>query len=137
MAGDDDLAVGEAVVLVRGQVVDEDRTAALRVWTPGIVDGLVQAQAYAAALIATSPGVSDDAAAARLNARMERQRRVLGRDKPPGVTLLVDEAALYRQVGTAEVMAAQLCRLRKVAALPAVLMQVMPEVPTPRWRPVT
>ena len=49
----------------------EDRTAALRVWTPGIVDGLVQAQAYAAALIATSPGVSDDAAAARLNARME------------------------------------------------------------------
>ena len=106
----------------------EDRTAALRVWTPGIVDGLVQAQAYAAALIATSPGVSDDAAAARLNARMDRQRRVLGRDKPPAVTLLVDEAALYRQVGTAEVMVAQLCRMREVAALPAVLMQVMPEV---------
>ena len=106
----------------------EDRTAALRVWTPGIVDGLVQAQAYAAALIATSPGVSDDAAAARLTARMDRQRRVLGRDKPPAVTLLVDEAALYRQVGTAEVMAAQLCRLLEVAALPAVLMQVMPEV---------
>lgn len=106
----------------------EDRTAALRVWTPGIVDGLVQAQAYAAALIATSPGVSGDAAAARLTARMERQHRVLGRDKPPSVTLLVDEAALYRQVGTAEVMAAQLCRLREVAALPAVLMQVMPEV---------
>ncbi len=106
----------------------EDRTAALRVWTPGIVDGLVQAQAYAAALIATSPGVTDDAAAARLTARIERQHRVLGRDKPPSVTLLVDEAALYRQVGTAEVMAAQLGRLREVAALPAVLMQVMPEV---------
>jgi len=106
----------------------EDRTAALRVWTPGIVDGLVQAQAYAAALIATSPGVSGDAAAARLNARMERQRRVLGREKPPTVTLLVDEAALYRQVGTAEVMAAQLRRLREVAAMPSVLMQVMPEV---------
>ena len=106
----------------------EDRTAALRVWTPGIMDGLVQAQAYAAALIATSPGVSGDAAAARLNARMERQRRVLGRDKPPAVTLLVDEAALYRQVGTAEVMAAQLRRLGEVAAMPSVLMQVMPEV---------
>jgi transcriptional regulator with XRE-family HTH domain len=106
----------------------EDRTSALRVWTPGIVDGLVQAQNYAAALIATSPGLSDDAAAARLNARMERQRRVLGREKPPSVTLLVDGAALYRQVGTAEVMAAQLCRLREVAAMPNVLMQVMPEV---------
>ena len=64
----------------------EDQTEALRVWTPGIVDGLVQTQAYAAALIATSPGVSDDAAAARLTARIERQRRVLGRDKPPAVT---------------------------------------------------
>jgi transcriptional regulator with XRE-family HTH domain len=106
----------------------EDRTAALRVWTPGIVDGLVQAQAYAAALIATSPGVSDDAAAARLTARIERQHRVLGRDKPPTVTLLVDEAALYRQVGTAKVMATQLRRLREVAAMPAVLMQVMPEI---------
>ncbi|MGH3193967.1 MAG: Scr1 family TA system antitoxin-like transcriptional regulator, partial [Streptosporangiaceae bacterium] len=70
----------------------EDRTATLRVWTPGIVDGLVQAQDYAAAMIATSPGVSGDAAAARLKARMERQRRVLGREKPPCVTLLVDEA---------------------------------------------
>ncbi len=106
----------------------EDRTATLRVWTPGIVDGLVQAQDYAAALIATSPGVSRDAAAARLKARIERQRRILGRDKPPSVTLLVDEAALYRQVGTAEVMAAQLRRLLEVAALPCVVMQVMPEV---------
>ncbi len=105
----------------------EDRTATLRVWTPGIVDGLVQAQDYAAALIATSPGVSDDAAVARLNARMERQHRVLGREKPPSVTLLIDEAALYRQVGTAEVMAAQLCRLREIAAVPSVVMQVMPE----------
>jgi Domain of unknown function (DUF5753) len=68
---------------------------------------------------------------------MERQRRVLGRDKPPAVTLLVDEAALYRQVGTAEVMAAQLHRLREGAALPAVLMQVMPRSRTPPWRPVT
>jgi transcriptional regulator with XRE-family HTH domain len=106
----------------------EDRTAALRVWTPGIVDGLVQAQDYAAALIATSPGVSDDAAAGRLKARMERQRRVLGREKPPSVTLLVDESALYRRVGTAEVMAAQLRRLLEVAAMPTVVMQVMPEV---------
>jgi transcriptional regulator with XRE-family HTH domain len=106
----------------------EDRTATLRVWTPGIVDGLVQAQDYAAALIATSPGVSGDTAAARLKARMERQRRVLGREKPPSVTLLVDESALYGQVGTAEIMAAQLGRLLEVAAMPGVVMQVMPEV---------
>jgi transcriptional regulator with XRE-family HTH domain len=106
----------------------EDQTGTLRVWTPGIVDGLVQVEGYAAALIATSPGLSDAAAAARLKARMERQHRVLGREKTPSVTLLVDEAALYRRVGTAEVMAAQLRRLLEVAALPSVVMQVMPEV---------
>ena len=106
----------------------EDRTATLRAWTPGIIDGLVQVQDYAAALIATSPRVSGDTAAARLTARMERQRRVLGREKPLSVTLLVDESALYRQVGTAEVMAAQLRRLREAAAMPSVVMQVMPEV---------
>jgi hypothetical protein len=61
-------------------------TATLRAWTPGIIDGLVQVQDYAAALIATSPRVSDDTAVARLSARMERQRRVLGREKPPSVT---------------------------------------------------
>jgi transcriptional regulator with XRE-family HTH domain len=106
----------------------EDRTGMLRVWTPGIVDGLVQVEDYAATLIATSPGLSDDAAAARLKARMDRQRRVLGREKPPGVTLLVDESALYRRVGTAEVMVAQLRHLLEVAAMPSVVMQVMPEV---------
>jgi len=106
----------------------EDRTTALRAWTPGIVDGLIQVPDYAAALIATSPGVSGDAAAARLKARMDRQRRVLGRTKPPSVTLIVDQAALYRQVGTTTVMAAQLGRLREVAALPNVVLQVMPEI---------
>ena len=106
----------------------EDRTATLRAWTPGIIDGLVQVQDYAAALIATSPRLPDDVAAARLAARMERQRRILGRERPPSVTLLVDEFALYRQVGTADVMAAQLRRLLEVAAMASVVMQVMPEV---------
>jgi transcriptional regulator with XRE-family HTH domain len=106
----------------------EDRTGTLRVWTPEIVDGLIQTEDYAAVLIAISPGLSDDAAAGRLKSRMDRQRRVLGREKPPRVTLLVDESALYRRVGTAEVMAAQLRRLLEVAAMPNVVMQVMPEV---------
>jgi transcriptional regulator with XRE-family HTH domain len=121
-------AAPEIPVTFRSWSDYEDRTGTLRAWTPGIIDGLVQAEDYAAALIATSPGLSDDAAAARLKARMGRQRRVLGREKPPRVTLLVDESALYRLVGTADVMAAQLRRLLEVAAMPSVVMQVMPEV---------
>jgi transcriptional regulator with XRE-family HTH domain len=106
----------------------EERSATLRAWTPQIVDGLLQTEDYARALIATSPAVSKEAAAARLKARMERQRRVLGREKPPAATLLVDESALYRLVGSAEAMAGQCARLIEVAAMPKVVMQVMPEV---------
>jgi hypothetical protein len=60
---------------------------------------------------------------------MERQRRVLFRDDSPPVALfLVDELALYRCVGSAEVMAAQLRHLLTVAALPNVTMQALPPV---------
>jgi hypothetical protein len=57
----------------------EDRAASIRIWTPGIVDGLAQASDYARALIAVQPGVTPDAASDRLTARTERQARVLDR----------------------------------------------------------
>jgi Domain of unknown function (DUF5753) len=41
---------------------------------------------------------------------------------------VVDELSLYRQVGSAEVMSAQLRRLLDIAALPTVTVQVMPAV---------
>jgi transcriptional regulator with XRE-family HTH domain len=74
----------------------EDRSATLRVWTPLIVDGLFQTEEYARALIALA-GVSGEVAAARLEARMERQRRVLGRCR---VSYVLDQSALYRLVGS-------------------------------------
>jgi hypothetical protein len=46
-------------------------------------------------------------------------------------TLVVDVLSLYRQVGSAEVMTAQLRRLLEVAAMPDVTLQVMPAVEHP------
>jgi transcriptional regulator with XRE-family HTH domain len=102
----------------------EDQSATLRLWTPLIVDGLFQTEDYARALIALS-GATGEVAAARLKARMERQRRVLGRCR---VSYVLDQSALYRLVGSPEIMAAQLRHLLDVAALPNVVLQVMPEV---------
>jgi transcriptional regulator with XRE-family HTH domain len=102
----------------------EDQSAALRLWTPLIVDGLFQTEDYARALIALS-GATGEVAAARLKARMERQQRVLGRCR---VSYVLDQSALYRLVGSPEIMAAQLRHLLDVAALPNVVLQVMPEV---------
>jgi transcriptional regulator with XRE-family HTH domain len=106
----------------------EEKSVTLRAWTPVIIDGLAQTEDYAAAQIATEPGIDAAARDARLKARMARQERLLDRQKPPLLTLLVDEAALYREVGRPEIMAAQLCHLLGLAARPNVVLQVMPEV---------
>jgi transcriptional regulator with XRE-family HTH domain len=106
----------------------EDRTTTLRAWTPGIFDGLAQTEGYARAQIATEPALDQVARDLRLKARMARQQRLLGRAQPPLLVLLVDEAALYRRVGSPEVMAGQLHHLRDLAALPTVTVQVMAEV---------
>jgi transcriptional regulator with XRE-family HTH domain len=102
----------------------EDQSATLRLWTPLIVNGLFQTEDYTRALIAIS-GVTGEAAAARLGARVERQRRVLGRCR---VSYVLDQSALYRLVGSPEIMTAQLRHLIDVAARPNVVLQVMPEV---------
>jgi transcriptional regulator with XRE-family HTH domain len=100
----------------------------LHVWQPGIVHGLLQVEDYAKALISVEPRVTPDAAVTRLSQRMERQRRILLRDEPPSTWFIIDELCLYREVGSATVMAEQVRRLREVAALPGVTMQVLPGV---------
>jgi len=104
----------------------EDRTTTLRVWMPSIIDGLAQTEGYARALMGLSPGITAATADGRLKARMERQRRVL--DRVRSVTLLVDEMALYREVGTAAIMAEQCAYLAAAAATPSLTLQVMPAV---------
>jgi hypothetical protein len=82
-------------------------------------------------VLLASPGVTEETVHARLTARLERQRRVLDREQPPKVWFVVDEFALYRLVGSAEVMAVQLCKLAAVAALPNVTLTVMPAIVHP------
>ncbi len=109
----------------------EDRAGRLFVWSPGIIHGLLQTEDYARALLVTMPKATDDVVATRLAARMERQRRTLGRPDPPASWFIVDELSLYRLVGNAEVMVAQLRRLRDVAAMPSAKVQVLPAVAHP------
>jgi transcriptional regulator with XRE-family HTH domain len=105
----------------------EQSARVLRVWTCGHFSGLVQTEDYARAVLASEPGVSEEQVAERTAARMARQR-VLTRDDPPAVWFLIDEAAMFRRVGSPEIMAAQLRHLAAVASLPAVTVQVVPSV---------
>jgi transcriptional regulator with XRE-family HTH domain len=109
----------------------EDRAARLSVWSPGVLHGLLQTEAYARALLETSPGVSDEVVEARLASRMSRQRRVLMRDDPPSACWIIDHAALYRCVGSPEVMAAQMGHLLEAARFANLTMQVLPAIAHP------
>ena len=109
----------------------EEKAATLHVWSPGILHGLLQTEDYAYALISVQPPVTAEIARARLASRMERQRRVMARDDPPSTWFVIDELALYRLVGSAEIMAAQLRQLLTVAGLPRVSLTVMPAVAHP------
>lgn len=103
----------------------ESRADTLRVWSPGIVHGLAQSPGYARALLKMSLGVTDDIVSARLGARMDRQRRMLER---ASVWFIVDLLALYRQVGSAQVMAEQCEHLVALAAGTNITVTVMPAI---------
>lgn len=106
----------------------ENAATHLRVWCPGTLDGLVQTEAYARALFQTVPGVASEMITARVQARMERQRRILHRENPPSVWIGVDEPALFRLVGSPEIMAEALDHLLVTAARDRVTVQVVPSV---------
>jgi hypothetical protein len=103
----------------------EMSTTTIRTWSPGVVDGLLQTEDYARALVSVSPGVTPDKVAERVANRMARQKRVLFRDEPPRAWFLVGITSLRSMPAT--IMATQLRRLLEVAELPNVTIQVVPE----------
>ena len=109
----------------------EDKAASLRDWSPSIVTGLLQTQAYARALISVQPHITPETADARLANRMQRQKRVMGRDNPPVTWFIIDELSLYRQVGTAQDMAAQLRHLTDMPLCPRSPSRYSRQSPTP------
>jgi hypothetical protein len=108
----------------------EEKAKTLRDWYPGIVTGLLQTEQYSRAILQTFPGVSPEATAARLANRMDRQRRALHREGAR-VTFVVDEVALFRYVGSPEIMAEQCDHLAAIARLPHVTLQIIPAVAHP------
>jgi hypothetical protein len=94
-----------------------------------MISGLLQTEAYARAYLETYPGTSTEVVNHRLANRMERQRRLFAREVR--AWFVVDHTALYRLVGSPEVMADQMRRLAEVAAMPNVTLQVLPAIGHP------
>ena len=93
---------------------------------PQAIPGLLQTEDYARAVVGASfPPLPTLAVQRELEARLGRQE-ILDRDPAPLTLFVIDEGALRRQVGGAEVMNRQFQALLRRASNPAVQIQVLP-----------
>jgi len=90
-----------------------------------LVPGLLQTEDYAQAVTSAEPNTTEAEADERVAARMERQA-ILDRPDSPLVSVVLDEAVLHRQVGTAKITHDQLVQLADLSARPNISIQVVP-----------
>ncbi|SDK52052.1 helix-turn-helix domain-containing protein [Streptomyces indicus] len=100
----------------------EARAAYISTYQAQLVHGLLQTEAYARAVL----GVREDGNLdAKVAARLERQR-ILEREEPPLVWVILSEAVLYQEIGGPEVMRNQLAHLLDTQERDWVKVQVLP-----------
>ena len=97
-------------------------------WDPVVVPGLLQTEAYARAAIAgyqsmyrPSPGQAER----RIELRRLRQR-LLTRDPPVNLSVVIDESVLHRRFGSRAIMHEQMLQLAEQSELPTVQVRVLP-----------
>jgi len=108
-------------------LIDLESTAtSIQIFAALIVPGLFQTPEYARGIIqAVHPELSLKDIDRHVELRMSRQLHLLKHD-PPNIWLILDEATLRRPVRGPEVMEEQLLRLKEMAAMPAITIQVLP-----------
>lgn len=117
----------------------EDEAVAIRCFSPQGMPGLLQTEEFAHALVDASltpdeiesgaqvwPLRRPADAADRVDMRMIRQREVLGRDVPPELIAVLDEAVLRREIGGAAVLRRQLLHLVGLGSSPHLTIRVLP-----------
>ena len=126
--------VDAAINMVRTEREDEvypqaeQRADEVHSWNPLLIPGLFQIEPYARQIFRGAPAITPEEIEQRLRNRMRRQV-VLTRQDGPMVLSLIDEGALHRPLGDADMMREQLGHLLKVAEHPRVTIQVLPSRP--------
>ncbi|GAA3887573.1 helix-turn-helix transcriptional regulator [Streptomyces lacrimifluminis] len=100
----------------------EARATYISSYQAQLIDGLLQTEAYARAVLGVRGGDDLDA---RVAARLDRQR-ILARQEPPLAWVVLSEAVLYQAVGGQEVMREQLAHLLDFSADGWTQIQVLP-----------
>ncbi|WP_280230121.1 helix-turn-helix domain-containing protein [Nocardia cyriacigeorgica] len=101
----------------------EQAATKIRTYEAHLVPGLLQTPEYTRAVVTLG---YEDADTDRRVAVRQRRQEILHRSDPPFVWAVIDEAALHRPVGGADVHRAQMHHLVELAQLPNVTIQVVP-----------
>ena len=104
----------------------EAAATAIRDFTLSVVPGLLQTERYARALVrAGYPHMPEESLQQLVQARLERQRRVL-REAGTSFTAILDESSLRRVVGGPAAMQDQMKTLLAASELPNVTIRIVP-----------
>lgn len=104
----------------------EQAATSLEIYHSAVVPGLLQTADYARAVHEGGiPKLNQDVIEQRIEVRIRRQM-LLSQGKPPGFHAVLDEAALYRQVGGPRVMYEQLKKIIDACERPRTSVQVLP-----------
>ncbi|OKH95610.1 DNA-binding protein [Streptomyces uncialis] len=107
----------------------EAEAVTITAYHPTVVYGVLQTPAYAKAIFETGRPIEDTTSEfikRHVELRMERKRRVLAREDPVRLRVILGEAALRIQVGSDDVMREQYEEIVRLAELDHVSVQVMP-----------
>ncbi|PSK92961.1 helix-turn-helix protein [Murinocardiopsis flavida] len=103
----------------------EAEASSIRTYQSQVIPGLLQTPSYAEAIFLGGRYAGTDEIRRRVEARMAR-REVLIRFTPVHLRVVMDESALQRCIGGAEVMTNQIRHLLHMAKMPNVDVQVLP-----------
>lgn len=106
----------------------EDGAKSIRCWQPNVVFGLLQTEEYARALIAAAKPVDEtNTETVERGAELRMQRKkVLTREDPLDLRVILGEAALRNVVGSPDVMRAQYSEIIRLNELDNISIQILP-----------
>jgi len=104
----------------------EQKAAEIREYDSYVIAGLLQTERYAEQCVnPTRPELTPDEIGRAVALRMTRQK-ILDADEPPRLWVVMDESALYRVNGDAEIMREQLEHLIVMSERPGVVITIIP-----------
>jgi transcriptional regulator with XRE-family HTH domain len=105
----------------------ESAANALWIYEPEVIPGIMQTEGYMRALAYAEPiQPPEHAIEGRVEVRLKRQERFTTGQQAPALWVILNEAALHREVGGRKTMCTQLDHLLELSRLSNTTLQVLP-----------